>query len=69
VNEGDEDKKLGQNTVWHIAAEETVSFKQSTFFVCKSNMPKDVCACMQQEKACGHPIEIIGQDNAGKNKS
>jgi hypothetical protein len=23
---------------------------------------------MQQEKSCGHPIEIIQQDSAGKNK-
>jgi hypothetical protein len=27
-----------------------------------------MCAFMQQEKACGHPIKIIRQDNAGKNK-
>jgi hypothetical protein len=28
--------------VWHISAKETVNFKQSTFFVYKSNMPKNV---------------------------
>jgi hypothetical protein len=49
-------------------AKETVNFKQSTFFVYKSNMPKNMCAFMQQEKSCGHPIEIIRQDNASKNK-
>ena len=27
-----------------------------------------MCAFMQQEKAPRHPIEIIQQDNAGKNK-
>ncbi len=68
VKEGNKDKKPGQKTVWHITAEETVNFKQSTFFVYKSEMPKDMCAFMQQEKARGHPIQIIRQDNAGKNK-
>ena len=59
VKEGEEDKKPGRTTVWHITAEETVTFKQSTFFVYKNEMPKDMCAFMQQEKAHGHPIEII----------
>ncbi len=68
MNEDDEDKKSGQKTVWHITAEETVNFKRSTFFVYKSEMPKDMCAFMQKEKARGHPIEIIRQDNAGENK-
>ena len=54
--------------MWHITAEETVNFKRSTFFVYKSEMPKDMCAFMQKEKAHGHPIEIIRQDNAGENK-
>jgi hypothetical protein len=31
-------------------------------------MPTNMCAFMQQEKACRHPIEIIQQDNAGKNR-
>jgi hypothetical protein len=31
-------------------------------------MPTDMCAFMQQEKACEHPILIVWQDNAGKNK-
>jgi hypothetical protein len=69
VKEYDEDKKSGQKTVWHITAEETVNFKCSTFFVYKSEMPKDMCPFMQHEKARRHPIEIIRQDNAGKNKS
>ncbi len=68
VKEDDEDKKSGQKTVWHITAEETVNFKRSKFFVYKSEMPKDMCTFMQQEKARGHPIKIIRQDNAGKNK-
>ena len=34
----------------------------------KSNMPKDMCAFMQQEKSRGHLILIIRQDNAGENK-
>jgi hypothetical protein len=68
VKEDNEDKKSGQKTVWHITAEETVNFKRSKFFVYKSEMPKDMCAFMQQEKERGHPIEIIQQDNAGKNK-
>jgi hypothetical protein len=59
VKEGDEDKKSGRKTVWHITAEETVNFKHSKFFVYKSEVPKDMCAFMQQEKAHGHPIEII----------
>jgi hypothetical protein len=54
--------------MWHITAEETVNFKRSKFFVYKSEMPKDMCAFMQQEKAREHPIEIIQQDNAGENK-
>jgi hypothetical protein len=68
VKEDDEDKKSGRKTVWHITAEETVNFKCSKLFVYKSEMPKDMCAFMQQEKACGHLIKIIRQDNAGKNK-
>jgi hypothetical protein len=46
----------------------TVNFKRSKFFVAKSDMPKDMCVFMQQEKSRGHPILIIRQDNAGKNK-
>jgi hypothetical protein len=68
VKEGNEDKKPGRKTVWHITAEETVNFKRSTFFVYKSEMPKDMCAFMEQEKGHGHPIEIIRQENACKNK-
>jgi hypothetical protein len=68
VKESNEDKKLGCKTVWHITAKETVNFKRSTFFVYKSGMPNNMCAFMQQEKARGHPIEIIQQDNASKNK-
>ncbi len=33
-----------------ITAEETVNFKRSKFFVAKSDMPKDMCEFMQQEK-------------------
>jgi len=54
--------------VWHITAEETVNFKRSKFFVAKSDMPKDMCVFMQQEKSRGHPILIIRQDNASENK-
>ncbi len=68
IKESEEDKSLGQKMVWHITAEETVNFKRSKFFVAKSNMPKDMCKFMQQEKTCGHPISIIRQDNAGENK-
>jgi hypothetical protein len=66
--ESEEDKSLSQRTVWHITAEETVNFKRSKFFVVKSDMPKDMCVFMQQEKLHRHPISIIRQDNAGKNK-
>ncbi len=69
VKESGKDKSLGHRTVWHITAEETVNFKQSTFFVYKSCMPKNMCTFLQQEKSCGHPIKIIQQDNAGKNKN
>jgi hypothetical protein len=68
VKESDEDKALGRKTVWHITAEETVNFKRSKFFMAKSDMPKDMCVFMQQEKSRGHPISIIRQDNAGENK-
>jgi hypothetical protein len=68
VKESADDKSLGRRTVWHITAEETVNFKRSKFFVAKSNMPKDMCAFMQQERSRGHPILIIRQDNAGENK-
>ena len=54
--------------VRHITAEKTVNFKRSKFFVAKSDMPKDMCVFMQQEKSHGHPISIIRQDNASKNK-
>ncbi len=68
VKENEEDKSLGQKTVWHITAKETVNFKRSKFFMAKSDMPKDMCVFMQQEKSRGHPISIIRQDNAGENK-
>jgi hypothetical protein len=68
VKESKNDKLLGQRTVWHIMAKETVNFKRSRFFVAKSDIPKDMCAFMQQEKSCRHPILIIRQNNAGKNK-
>jgi hypothetical protein len=54
--------------VWHITAEETANFKRSKFFMAKSDMPKDMCVFMQQEKLHGHLILIIRQDNAGENK-
>ncbi len=69
VKESENDNSLGRKTVWHITAEETVYFKISKFFMAKSNMPKDMCAFMQQEKSRGHPILIIRQGNAGENKS
>ena len=59
VKESDEDKALGRKTVWHITAEETVNFKRSKFFMAKSDMPKEMCVFMQQEKSRGHPISII----------
>jgi hypothetical protein len=59
VKESNEDKKLGCKTLWHITVKETVNFKQSTFLVYKSEMLTNMCAFMQQEKACGHSIEII----------
>jgi hypothetical protein len=54
--------------VWHNTAKETVNFKRSRFFVAKSDMPKGMCAFMQQEKSRRHPISIIQQDNVSKNK-
>jgi hypothetical protein len=68
VKESEEDKSLGPKMVWHITAEETVNFKRSKLFVAKSNMPKNMCIFMQQEKTLGHPISIIRQDNTGENK-
>jgi hypothetical protein len=68
VKESKDDKSLGRKMVWHITAEETVNFKRSKFFTAKSDMPKDMYAFMQQEKSRGHPISIIRQDNASKNK-
>jgi len=68
VKESEEDKSLGRKTAWHITAEETVNFKRSKFFVAKSDITKDMCKFMQQEKMRGHPILIIRQDNAGENK-
>ena len=68
VKESENDKSLGQRMVWHITARETVNFKRSRFVVAKSDKPKDMCTFMQQEKSCGHPILIIQQDNADKNK-
>jgi hypothetical protein len=57
AKESEDGKSLGQRTVWHIMAEGTVNFKRSKFRT-----------FMQQEKSRGHPILIIRQDNAGKNK-
>ncbi len=68
VKESESDKSLGRRMVWHIRAKETLNFKRSRFFEAKSNMPKDMCAFIQQEKSCGHPILIIWQDNTGENK-
>ncbi len=59
VKESEEDKSLGQKTVWHITAEETVNFKRSKFFSAKSKMPKDMCVFMQKEMSRGYPISII----------
>ncbi len=59
VQESENDKSLGRRTVWHITAEETANFKRRKFFVAKSDMPKDKCALMQQEKSRRHPIAII----------
>ena len=56
VKESKEDKALGQKTVWHITAKDTVNFKRSKFFVAKSDMPKDMFIFMQQEMSRGHPI-------------
>jgi len=50
VKESEEDKSLSRRTVWHIMAEETVNFKRSKLFVAKSNMPKDMCIFIKQEK-------------------
>jgi hypothetical protein len=47
VKESNEDKKFDCKTVWYITAEETVNFKQSTFFVYKSEMPINMYAFMQ----------------------
>ncbi len=68
VKESNNDKKLGQKTVWHVSAEETVNFKTSKFFVSKSKMPKYMYKYMESKKVQGHPIAIIRQDNAGKSK-
>ncbi len=68
VKESEEYKSLSRKMVWHITTKETVNFKRRKFFVAKSNMPKDICIFMQQEKSRGHPISIIRQDNAGENK-
>ncbi len=68
VKESNEDKNLSCKTVWIITAKETVNFKPCTFFVYKSEMPTNMCAFMQQEKVCGHQIEIILQDDADENK-
>ena len=64
VKESENGKSLGRKTVWHITAEETVNFKRSKFFMAKSDMPKDMCAFMQQEKSHRHPILVIRQNNA-----
>ncbi len=68
VKESEDDKSLGRKSVWHITAKETVNFKRSKFFMAKSDMPKDMCVFMQEEKSRGHPISIIRQDNADENK-
>jgi hypothetical protein len=69
VNKSNNDKKLGRKSVWHVIAEERVNFKTSKFFLSKSKMPKYMCEYMKSEKVQGHPIAIIRQDNAGKNKN
>jgi hypothetical protein len=43
VKESDNDKKLGHKIVWHVIAEETITFKTSKFCVTKSEMPKYMC--------------------------
>ena len=59
VRKSKEDKSLGQKTVWHITAKETVDFKRRKFFSAKSEMPNDMCVFMQKEMSRGHPISII----------
>ena len=48
--------------------DELVGFKRSKFFTAKSKMPEYMCELMQSETKRGHPILIVRQDNAGKNK-
>jgi len=54
--------------VWHILAKETVNFKQGSFFVYKSDIPKNMFAFVQQEKAREHLIGITRQDNISEIK-
>ncbi len=60
--------KLGRKSVWHVCVEKTVLFKVSKFFVSKGKMPAYMCEYMESKKVRGHPIQIVRQDNAGKNK-
>ncbi len=61
-------KKLCRKSVWHIRVDKLVGFKRSKFFVSKCEMPNYMCELMNSKMKRGHPILIICQDNAGKNK-
>ena len=68
VKETNDDMKLYHKSVWHMSVKETVLFKVSQFFVSKGKMPAYMCEYMESKKVQGHSIQIIRQDNAGKNK-
>jgi hypothetical protein len=42
-------------------------FKRSAFFETKDGMVDYMCDLMHSEAECGHPIQVLHQDNTGKN--
>jgi hypothetical protein len=41
---------------WHTQVDESMGFKQSTFFETKGGVIQNMCKYMHSEKECGHPI-------------
>jgi hypothetical protein len=68
VKESDEDKKLGCKMVWHILAEETVSFKLRTFFVSKGEMQQEKTQTSNQNYLVRQQRQKLDADHSGSFK-
>jgi hypothetical protein len=50
-----------------ILVDKLTGFKQSAFFELKGGIIQNMCKYIHSEKECGHPIQILRQDNTKEN--